>query len=222
MSNDIPSSAARLRFDESCLDIERLLEIHADVGGVNPGRRRRLEVLNKSAVVLLCAFWEAYCEDLAAEAVRYLVQHAADAGQLAKDLRKSIAHELHGAPNELAMWDLADEGWRRVLQTRLDRLQEERNRNLNTPKSQNVDDLFARAIGNKVSGSWRWKRMSSEQARTKLDNFVSLRGDIAHRGRAANAVQRRHVVDALAHVRALVAKTDEAIWLPLYTVQVRP
>jgi hypothetical protein len=32
-------------------------------------------VLNKSAIVLLTAFWEAYCEDLAAEALNHVGDH---------------------------------------------------------------------------------------------------------------------------------------------------
>jgi hypothetical protein len=35
--------------------------------------RRSLEVLNKFAIVLLCAIWEAYCEDLADKALRLWV-----------------------------------------------------------------------------------------------------------------------------------------------------
>lgn len=39
---------------------------------LSPVGRRNLEVLNKSAIVLLCAIWEAYCEDLADDALRLL------------------------------------------------------------------------------------------------------------------------------------------------------
>jgi len=66
------ASQARIRFDKNCEDVERLLEVHRDLGGSGRGRRRRLEVLNKSAIVLLYAFWEAYCEDIAAEGLNHL------------------------------------------------------------------------------------------------------------------------------------------------------
>ena len=75
------ASQARAAFDKNAADIERLLEIHADLGGDQRGRRFRLEVLNKSAVVLITAFWEAYCEDLAAEALDHLIQHSKTAAQ---------------------------------------------------------------------------------------------------------------------------------------------
>jgi len=201
-------SDARRAYDKNCKDIQRLLEIHADVGGDAPGRKWGLEVLNKSAVVLMCAFWEAYCEDLAAEGLAHIVKHAKSADALPELLRKQIARELRDDKHELAPWNLAGDGWRAVLTARLSSLQEERNRRLNTPKAENIDDLFERALGiPRISTYWKWQGMSAEQARTKLDGFVTLRGDIAHRGGAAAGVRKGQVTDFQAHVDRLVGKT---------------
>ena len=46
-------------------EVNRLLEIHEQVSGTAPGRRRDVEILNKSGIVLLVACWESYIEDLA-------------------------------------------------------------------------------------------------------------------------------------------------------------
>ena len=81
-------SKARAAFDENCRDVDKLLEIHADIGGDQVGRRWGLEVLNKSAVVLICAYWEAYCEDVAAEGLDHLVKHAKSARDLPDALRR--------------------------------------------------------------------------------------------------------------------------------------
>jgi hypothetical protein len=51
-------------FQENMSAVERLLQIHVKLGGERPGRRWGSEELNKSAVVLLVACWEAYLEDL--------------------------------------------------------------------------------------------------------------------------------------------------------------
>jgi hypothetical protein len=67
-------SQARAAFENNRKDVERLMEIHGDLAGDTPGRKHGVEVLNKSAIVLMCAIWEAYCEDLAAEAVEHLVR----------------------------------------------------------------------------------------------------------------------------------------------------
>jgi RiboL-PSP-HEPN len=206
------TSGAGKTFAKNCADIDRLLEIHQTEGGTGPGRRTRLEVLNKSAIVLVTVFWEAYCEDVAAEALDYIVRHTNDGASLPKELRKIVAKELKTDLDELAVWRLADKGWRRVLSSRLDALKEERDRQLNTPKTKQIDDLFERALGLPgISKSWHWGRMSARRAGDKLDEFVSLRGSIAHRGSGAAAVRKHQVDDYYDHVKYLVDRTDARI-----------
>jgi hypothetical protein len=201
-------SKARKHFDESADDVDRLLEIHRDLGGDKQGRRFRLEVLNKAAIVLITAIWEAYCEDLAAEALENIVTHAPGAPALPKDLKKQIARELKELPNELAVWDLADNSWRTVLRNRLAQLTQQRNKKLNTPKSDNIQDLFESAIGLKeIATAWSWNKMSSAKASKKLDKYVTLRGDIAHRGSGAGSCYKSDVESYFGHVKQLVART---------------
>jgi hypothetical protein len=71
---DFRFSEAFARFRTSLLDIERLRSLHRDIGGPAPGRRYGLEVINKSAIVLITAIWEAFCEDLASEALKLFVE----------------------------------------------------------------------------------------------------------------------------------------------------
>jgi hypothetical protein len=206
-------SKARISFDENAKDIRRLLEFHKDEGGIATGRRYGLEVLNKSAIVLLTSFWEAYCEDIAAEALEHIVTHAPASNKLPLELRKFVAKELKAENHELAVWKLSDAGWRAVLKTRLAALQADRNRRLNTPKTVQIDDLFLRALGiPKVSDNWHWPtRMTVIRATTKLDKYVELRGAIAHRGAAAQTVRKSDVTDYFKFVTRLVAKTGGAV-----------
>ena len=202
------ASKAREAFDRSAEDVERLLEIHQDLGGDAQGRRYRLEVLNKSAIVLITAIWEAYCEDIAAEALDHIVNHVREASSLPKELKKRIAKEIKGDPNEIAIWDLADGGWKRRVKARLAALTVERNRKLNTPKSDSIDQLFVESIGlPAVSDAWRWRKMKTRTARKKLDDYVTLRGGIAHRGKGTSSCKKAQVEDYFDHVKRLVAKT---------------
>lgn len=202
------ASKARKAFDSNASDIERLLEIHQDLGGDARGRRFRLEVLNKAAIVLITSFWEAYCEDLAAEALEHVVKHAKTSAALSKDIKKIVAKELKGESNELAVWELTDGGWRRLLRARLQRLQEQRNRRVNTPKAANIDELFLSAVGiPNVSQAWTWHRMSAEAARSKLDKYVSLRGEIAHRGGASRSCTKAQAEDYFNFIKRVVSKT---------------
>jgi len=202
------ASKARAAFAKNCEDIDRLLEIHDTLGGSKPGRRRRLEVLNKSAIVLVTAVWEAYCEDIVAEGLAHVVKKAPDSKALPKQLRKQVLAELQADKDELAAWALADDGWRNVLEKRLERLQEERNRKLNTPKTAQIDELFERGLGiPHISASWYWEGMSKAQAAKKLDDYVALRGAIAHRGSGTGSVSKVQVNAYYGHVTRLVGKT---------------
>src|SRR5205823_2924838 len=129
--------------------------------------------------------WEAYCEDITAEALEHLVRLVLGPSALPKELKKRIAKEIKAEASEIAVWDLAGDGWKTRVLARLAALREERNRKLNTPKSAAIDQLFLEGIGlAAVSNSWRWSGMSSEKAKKKLDKYVSVRGAIAHRGAA--------------------------------------
>src|SRR5487761_296315 len=203
------SSKAREAFDKNLADVARLLELHRQEASDSPGRKFGLEVLNKSAIVLITSCWEAYCEDLAEEALNCIVEHAKDSNALSKEIKKIISKDIKKDDNELSVWDIADNKWRDVLRLRFQELKETRNRKLNTPKHKNIDDLFESAIGlSNVSKSWLWaKKLTVEKAREKLDRFVELRGAIAHRGKAETAISKAQVEDYLEFIKNAAAKT---------------
>lgn len=203
------ASKARSDFDKNVKDIVRLMELHQQEGGRSRGRRHGLEVLNRSAIVLITSYWEAYCEDIAAEGLAHIVKYAKSADALPKGLKKTIAKELKKATHDLAIWNVADRKWKDYLQSRLKKLQETRNRDLNTPKSYKIDELFESALSiTKMSSSWKWApKITVRRARTKLDKFVALRGSIAHRGKLAKGVRKAQVQDYLNLIKQLAAKT---------------
>lgn len=202
------ASQARQSFDKNSADVERLLAIHGDITGSSRGRRYGVEVLNKAAVVLITAFWEAYCEDIAAEGLRSIVENAPSSATLPKDLQKAVAAELKKEDHDLAIWALAGDGWRQVLRDRLERMTEERNKRLNTPKAVQIDELFLKTLGiPKISSAWNWPNMTAETARQKLDDYVTLRGAIAHRGTSDAGVHKAKVEDYYEFVKKLVGKT---------------
>jgi len=59
-------------------EVDRLVAIHNELTGGGPGRRFDVAILNKSGIVLLVACWEAYVEDLAADALDFMIQNAED------------------------------------------------------------------------------------------------------------------------------------------------
>ncbi|MBV7597132.1 MAE_28990/MAE_18760 family HEPN-like nuclease [Aeromonas sp. sia0103] len=217
-------SKARKALSENLNDIDKLLELHASEGGNGRGRRYDLEVLNKSAIVLICSYWEAYCEDLAEEALEHILVHSLTSDTLPLEIKKIISKELKKDNNELSVWEVADGKWKQYLSARLEALKEERNRRLNTPKSSNIDDLFEKSIGLKnISSKWKWaKKLTVEGARDKLDKFIELRGEIAHRGKSANSVKKIQVTDFRQFIENLAAKTGGSVNTHVKSVTGKP
>lgn len=55
-------------------DVRQLLAAHEQIAGAGRGRKRDVEVLNKSAIVLLVACWEVYVEDVVESALTVLME----------------------------------------------------------------------------------------------------------------------------------------------------
>jgi hypothetical protein len=204
------SEAART-FATSSEEVAQLRTIHEDRSGIGKGRRD-LEVLNKSGIVLLCAFWEAYCEDVVDQALNHLLDHLQNPSALPESLRKQIAKELRKEENELSPWWLAGDGWRAHLRTRMTALSQHRSRQWSNPSASKVDEWFKDALGiAKITDAWQWKTVNPRMARRRLNLIVALRNDIAHRGTTLKTVTKVRVTLALNHVRKVVDATDAKV-----------
>ncbi len=191
-------------FKENLSDVDRLTEIHADISGDTPGRKYGVEVLNKSAIVLITACWEVFCEDLCREAFDFMLRHVKTPGGVPADVRWKLGRVLREDKDERRVWSLAGEGWKAELRSYGGKLLSD----FHTPTSRKVDELFKSVLGLKrVSDSWSWAGMSIASARMKLDKLIKVRGSLAHRARAAQTVRKRTVVDYTSHVSRLVERT---------------
>jgi len=207
----MPSNSEK-KFKANCKDIHRLMEIHSDMAGEDRGRKYGVEVLNKSAVVLICAVWEAYVEDLIGEALDHFTANLTNPISLPKELRKIIAEKVKTDKNELAPWDLSGTGWKLVLTANLESMKKQFTGAWHSPKAAQVDQLIEKTLGlPSVTDCWKRTTLTPKIARQKLDEYVRLRGDIAHRNHAAEAVTKADATAFLEHVTRLVEFTDKAI-----------
>ena len=144
---------------ESMKDAKRLLEIHSDVGGTEQGRRYGLDVLNKSGVMFVAAAWEAFVEDVATQAIDYILSVAKDYTSIPLPIRKATAKGLEADKNELKVWDLAGRGWKSVVTDYRNQIIREEIATFNTPKPNNVNTLFKKLLGvEKISKKWYWQK----------------------------------------------------------------
>lgn len=194
-------SAALGKFESNLLvDVDRLIESHEQLNHAGRGRRG-LGHITRSAVLMLCAAWELYIEEVLLESVHHLKSSCQSPNELPLTVRKELAKCVRDAKDELKPLELAGDGWRTTF----------RNHTvttiaaLNTPKSSVLDPLFQRFLGlADVSAAW------SETA-AAVNAFVECRGEIAHRGRDARYVT---VAQARSYRRSLlttVVDTDNKL-----------
>lgn len=179
---------------QSMKDVDRLLEIHADIGGTDQGRRYGMEVLNKSAVIFVAAAWEAFVEDVATQAIEHIVSKAKNHSSIPLPIRKAAAKSLEDDDHELKVWDLADDGWKAVVINIRDKVIRDEISIFNTPKPYNVDSLYKKLLGiEKISSNWHCQGMTTTSASTKLRKFIETRGSVAHRGKLTQSATKAYV-----------------------------
>ena len=88
------ASNALASFESNLTEVDRLFEFHRDAGGGDRGQRVGFEVINKSAIVLTCACWEAFIEDLCIETASQLTKQIQGPDNVPQSLRESCAEYL--------------------------------------------------------------------------------------------------------------------------------
>jgi hypothetical protein len=193
-------------------EVERLLEIHTKIAGSTVGAKHKVEVLNKSGIVLLVACWEAFIEDLAEVSFRLQLRRAKRPDIFPPKVLVLASKKLREDKDERRVWDLAGDGWKTVLRDHQDQVLKRYIGNLNTPKPKQIDELFSSLIAvPKVSKKWSWHRCTPAKARARLDKLVTLRGAIAHRVSAPRSVHKSDVEYAASFIGRLAVATHNAV-----------
>lgn len=212
-------SKAKDKFDENKKDVDQLWVIHEEVAGQGPGRKYGVDVLNRAAIVFVTACWEAFVEDLATEAFDFLLANVPTALAVPPKVRDLATRPVFDQKDSRKVWELADAGWRAILIAHKAAALERWIGSLNTPKSPQINRLFDELLGiARMSSQWHWQGMSVAQAEKKLDDYITIRGNIAHRTEHDATVYRNWSADYLNHVEALVTKTEAATAAQLIAV----
>jgi hypothetical protein len=193
-------------------EVGNLIELHTMIIGGKRGRPKNLEVLNKSAVVLLVACWEAYVEDLASNSFDFLLANAISPDTFPSKVLATASRPLRKDQDEREVWKLAGEGWKDVLSRHRQQVFDRYIGRLNTPRPSNVDLLFENLIGfGKLSKLWKWQGVSNKSAINKLDRLITLRGEISHRVNTSRSVRRRYVERSTGFTNRLAAISLNAV-----------
>lgn len=171
-------SAAQSSFELALDDVENVLWFHENAGGQGQGKRgRHFQSLNKSAAVLLCAAWEIYIETVIMECVERDLQAATTPTEMLRSLQKLTQRHIRDGKVENAWQSVAGDGWKELTRS----LARGRVAALNTPKPGPITELFKAVLGvEDIKDNWVWHKNPLGVPSGKLQNFVSLRGSIAH------------------------------------------
>lgn len=221
-----PDAPHVLAWRKNIAEVDRLLSIHSELTGNGPGRKRNVQVLNKSALVLLLACWEAYVEDMAKNCFEFMLNNAS-APTVFEDYVLAIAAKEIKQGTTQELWALAGSGWRNALAAHKDKILNKYivKGSFNTPSAENIDKLFSELVGLKgVSKEWHWPSMPSDKAVEKLAELIDRRGEVAHRVEASQSVYKKDVIAyrgfvsrlaVITHNRALAlifARTKKRPW----------
>ena len=206
----MPSNSFQ-KFIEGINDINKLIELYETIEVLDELEEekvaKKFNVLFRSGVVLLVSYWESYVEDVCDEALMAIVERVQDPNKLPKELRKKVAKELKESKEELKLWDLSGDGWRKIVMGRVDQYKIERNRSFNTPKFTNTVEFINNVIGVKdIFKNIKWDGYTHEEVSARLNSLIEVRGQIAHRGKTSIDIDGKYLTDHLNFVRQLVSK----------------
>jgi len=133
-------SGSLLRFESNMLtDVERIIASHGQLNYRGKGRSG-LGHITRSEVLMLCAAWELYIEEVMREGLGYFLSKPDSPKELLKIIQKELSSNVKNPKHELKPLELAGEGWKSSHINHA----EEVLRGVSTPQSGNLNPLLKR------------------------------------------------------------------------------
>lgn len=127
-------------------------------------------------------------------------------------VRSLASQSLREDKNPVKVWELAGDGWRKVLRKHKTRVLGEMIGGFNTPRAHNVDRLFEELIGIKrLSSTWHWRGMGNREIIAQLNALVTKRGAIAHRVTDGSYVKKNEVKHATKLIENLAVVSSNRV-----------
>ena len=172
-------SKSYIDFLELLHDVEllRLTHIHYSKGLKG---KKNLGYLTRSAIIMLCAAWERYNENLLLETIDIILQTNIVAQNLPKHTKQYLSEKVKENKNNIYPIELADNGWKNLWKGYAINETDA----LNTPNPDKLNTLYKRLLGIEDYTSF-WTKNST----IEISNFIKIRGEIAHNGSKSKYVR---------------------------------
>lgn len=166
------------------------------------------EVIQYSAIVFLVAIWQDYLTYLVEDSFNAMIEVADDPHHFPMKVLTLASKEIRENKDESMVWKLAGAGWKEVLLEYSKKLIG----SFNTPNYDKVDILFDRSIGKKnISENWKWNGMTAEKAKQMLDEILTIRHELAHKGRAKQTINKKKLEEYIHFIHRLVVCTNNSV-----------
>jgi len=172
-------SKSYLNFLNLIKDVDELIDAYEVLSSATPPRRN-LGCISRGGILMLCASWEFFMEELLLESIELLNAEGISISRLPGSVKKRISLKISDDKNDIKAFDLAESGWRSLwkvyakLDTEL----------LNTPNQEKLDILYNRYLGiSSISQSW------TTYSADEINLFIRTRGKIAHKGRSVKGIK---------------------------------
>ena len=163
--------------------------------------RRGLGHITRSGVLMLCAAWELYIEELLRETVKHFCNDLESPYALDKVVQKEIATYVKNSKHELKPLELSCDGWKNVYTDGCNYVLT----TFNSPNSDNINKIYKRFLGIKeLSDIWT-------SGKNIIDGFVHARGDIAHKGNQAKYITIVNLKKYLEIIKLSAIETDNFV-----------
>lgn len=172
-------SAAYDTFQAMRKDVVDLISAHYVFEHERSKSTAELGYFVRSAIVMLCAAWERYNEDLLIEAIDIAKAQITSASVLPPEVQKTISGRVKRDKNELSPMDMADGGWKELWRA----FAKGETDALNTPNRENLNAMFLAYLGLP-----EYSRLWTDEGRTTVTKFVQDRGEVAHNGNRARHI----------------------------------
>lgn len=166
-------------FLELLEDVQQLRNTHFEYSKGKRGRKK-LGFLTRSSIIMLCAAWERYNENILLECIDKILETSIEANTLSKHIKEYLSSKVKLNKSNIYPIELADNGWKNLWKG----YAVNETNSLNTPNSENLNRLFKRFLGiEEFSMMWNKKSV------IKINDFIKIRGEIAHNGSKAKYVR---------------------------------
>lgn len=207
-------STAYSEFNLNLTDVHRLVLLHRRESGTRRGRRG-LGHLTRGGLLLLCAAWERYVETVLAEGARFLAGNVSGINALPASIRQKVTNHANNNNNTWNAAQLRTPSWTQIyedaINVRIDKL--------HTPKHHKLKPLFEDFLAvSDIGAAWTTGTIP-------IDDFVTLRGEVAHRGGQSRYIRFGHLVSLEGEVKRYAKETDNYLsnhLLALVNPQRRP